>query len=92
MARELPRLTPEAVQAIAAAEIRREQLRSRLGPSREERPHAFGIVPEVVVLLPDHRDDDLFGPARRLRRGRLSFTIHLPGLQSERPFSHPLPW
>ena len=39
-------------------------------------------MPEVVVLLPGHRDDDLFGPARRLRRGSLSFTIHLPGLRS----------
>ena len=39
-------------------------------------------MPEVVVLRSGHGDDDLFGPARRLRRGSLSFTIHLPGLRS----------
>ena len=78
---ELARLTPESVEAIAPFEARREQLRGRVGPSREGRPQALGIVPDLVVLLPGHGDDDLFGPARRLRRGSLSFTMDLPGLR-----------
>jgi hypothetical protein len=79
---KLARLTPEAVQAIALVEVLREQLRSQLGPFINERPQALGILPDSVVLLADHGNDNLFGPARRLRRGSLSFTIHLPGLRS----------
>ena len=78
----LRRLTPEAVQAIALGEVLREQLRSQLGPFIDERPHALGILPDFVVLLADHGNDNLLGPARRLRRGSFSFTIHLPGLRS----------
>src|SRR5271157_3853845 len=36
-------------------------------------------MPDVVELLLVHRNDDLFGPARHLRGGSFSFTIHLPG-------------
>ena len=79
---KLARLTPEAVQAIALVEVLREQLRSQLGPFIDERPQALGILPDFVVLLADHGNDNLFGPARHLRRGSLSFTIHLPGLRS----------
>ena len=53
---KLPRLTPEAVQAIALVEVLREQLRSQLGPFIDERPHALGILPNSVVLLADHAE------------------------------------
>ncbi len=79
---KLARLTPEAVQAIALVEVLREQLRSQLGPFIDERPQALGILPDSVVLRADHGNDNLFGPARRLRRWSPSFTIHLPGLRS----------
>ena len=79
---KLARLTPEAVQAIALVEVLREQLRSQLGPFIDERPQALGILPDSVVLLADHGNDNLFGPARHLRGGSFSFTIHLPGLRS----------
>ena len=73
--------TPEAVQAIALVEVLREQLRSQLGPFIDERPQALGILPDFVVLLADHGNDNLFGPEWRLRRGSSLFTIHLPGLR-----------
>ena len=79
---KLARLTSEAVQVIALAEALREQLRSRLGPSIDERPNVLRILPDFVVLLPGHGNDNLFGPARRLRRRSPSVTIHLPGLRS----------
>src|SRR5205823_5334526 len=79
---KLARLTPHAVQTIPLVDARREQLGSGLGPFGEVRPHAVGLMPEVVVLRPCHGDDDLFGPAWRLRRGSLSFTMDLPGLRS----------
>ena len=79
---QLQRLTPKAVQAIALVEARRKQLRSRPGALLDEAPDAIGIMPDVVVLLLGHRNDDLFGPARHLRGGSFSFTIHLPGLRS----------
>ena len=88
---KLARLTPEAVPAIALVEILREQLRSQLGPFIDERPHALGILPDFVVLLADHGNDNLFGPAALAARE--SF-VHdsLAGSSVERPFSHPLPW
>ena len=66
---QLQRLTPKAVQAIALVEARRKQLRSRPSPLLDEVPDAIGIMPDVVVLLLGHRNDDLFGPARHLREG-----------------------
>jgi hypothetical protein len=79
---QLQRLTPKAVQAIALVEARRKQLRSRPSALLDEAPDAIGIMPDVVVLLLGHRNDDLFGPARHLSGGSFSFTIHLPGLRS----------
>ena len=76
----------EAVEAIAAVEAGGEQLRGRAGPAVDERPDALGIVPDLVVLRPGHGDDDLLGPARRLRRGWFSFTIHSPGVRSHAHF------
>jgi hypothetical protein len=79
---ELARPTAKAVEAIAAVEARREQLRGRPRRIIDECPDAFGIVPDLVVLRAGHGDDDLFGPARRLLRGRFSFTIDSPGVRS----------
>ena len=78
---KLAGLAAEAVEAIAAVEAGREQLRGRGDPSVDERPDAFGIVPDLVVLRPGHGEDDLLGAARWLRRGWFSFTIHSPGVR-----------
>src|SRR5262245_25600445 len=59
-----------------------QELHVNLGPSREERPHVLGMMPEVVVLRSGHGDDDLLGPAWRLRRVGPSFTMNLSGLRS----------
>src|SRR5262249_36637709 len=79
---KLARYAAEAVEAIAAVEALGEQLRGRAGPPVEERPNSSGVVPNLIVLRPGHGDDDLLGAARRLRRGRFSFTIHSPGVRS----------
>src|SRR3954454_7878371 len=79
---ELARRAAEPVQAKAAVEVRREQLRGHLGPFRDGRPRAVGVVPDLVVLRAGHGDNNLFGAPRRLRRGGVSFTIDRPGLRS----------
>ena len=72
----------EAVEAIATVEPVGEQLRCRANPVVDQRPDSLRVVPDLVVLGPGHGDDDLLGAAWWLRRGRLSFTIHQPGVRS----------
>jgi len=79
---ELSGPTAEPVEAIIAVESGWEQLRGRPDPVIDERPDSSGVVPDLVVLRPGHRDDDLFAAAWRLRRGWFSFTIHSPGVRS----------
>src|SRR5262249_7860359 len=81
----------EAVEAVALLEAGWEQLRGRAGPAREEGPDAPGIMPEVLVLLSGHGQDDLLGPARRLRRGGGSFTMDGPGVRSGGHLCIPFP-
>src|SRR5262249_28228529 len=81
----------EAVEAVALLEAGWEQLRGRAGPAREEGPDAPGIMPEVLVLLSGHGQDDLLGPARRLRRGGGSFTMDGPGVRSGGHLRIPFP-
>ena len=89
---ELARLAAEAVQAIAAVEARREQLRGRLGPIRRRTPGCVrrscqissycGRVMGMTICL---------APRGGCGGASLSFTIDSPGLRSSRPSSHPLP-
>jgi len=81
-AMELAGPAAEAVEAIAPVESVGEELRGGVEPAVDERPDALGVVPYLVVLRPGHGDDDLLGPAWRLRRGEFSFTIHWPGVRS----------
>ena len=63
---------------MRANSLGRSSLRTQLRrPTRallDEVPDAISIMPDVVVLLPGHGKNDLFGPTRHLRRGRGPFT------------------
>jgi hypothetical protein len=82
----------KAMKVIALLESVGEQIRGRKCRFGDEGPQTLIVVPDLVILRPSHGDDDLFGVARPLRRGRFFVDDRPVECSVACPFLHPHPW